>query len=131
MQEVDLLLAQNESFRYVECEFKNGRQLYTYKTLEEVEKGEFVVVDTPQNGLTVVKVVEVLKAHEKKCNFAIKWVVQKVDMSRYEELNEKEGQAQELINTSKTKKLVEDMTETLEESIGSDGLNQVKKLTRL
>jgi len=131
--EINLLLAKNETFRFVKVEFPNGRQLYTYKTLEELEKGDFVIVHTPSDEFKIVRVVKVLQLHELDIvpNFAVKWIVQKVDVSRYEELLEKEQEAIKLLNNSKTKKLVGELETELKDSIGVESFQEVEKLTRL
>jgi hypothetical protein len=131
--EINLLLAQNENFRFVKCEFPRGQQLYTYKTVSPVKEGDYVVVETPSTGFQVVKVVQVCKLHEVNLSsaYSYKWVVQVVDDSNYKELLEKEQTAIKLLNDSKTKKLVNDMTAELELQLGIDGVSQLTKLTRL
>ena len=76
---------------------RNNRvQEYTYKALESdnIQVGDFVVVDSPSNGFTIVQVVRVDAKPRIELNapFSYKWIVQKVDRTRYEELLKQEQQ---------------------------------------
>ncbi len=132
--EINMLLAQNPDFKFVKVTFSPAAtKLYTYKTLENVEIGDQVIVDAPDKGFVAVTVEKVCKLHELELNphYAYKWVVQKVDTSTYEELVEKENEVKKVINESKTAALVNSMQEELKASIGSDAFANVQKLIRL
>lgn len=78
---------------------KSGPQIYTYKTLEDHEEGDRVVVD----GAGQLKVAYVREIHEVAqididSDFDYKWVVQKVNLTKHEEIIAKEEEfAQELL----------------------------------
>ncbi len=134
MSDINLLLAQNPDFKFVKCSFgPTSNQLYTYKTLEAVEAGQFVVVDTPKRGMQVVEVVKVCKLHEIKLNPLIdyRWLVQVIDRAKYDDVVNRENEAQEVLNSAKTKVLVTQMQEELKSSIGQEALDTVTKLVRL
>lgn len=134
MNDINLLLSQNKAFRFVKVEFStNSTRLYTYKTIDDIEVGDTVIVDTPSEGFKAVKVVKVSLPHEEvtERDFQYKWIVQKVDTSRYEEIVAKEQEAQLLINTASTKVLVKKLNEELAEQIGAPALKQLHKLVRL
>lgn len=69
---------------------------YTYKAnlKDDIQEGDKVVVDSPSKGLCVVTVVSVDKTPRIDVNapFDYKWIIQKVDTSRYDEMLKKEGQ---------------------------------------
>lgn len=69
---------------------------YTYKAhlKDGVQVGDKVVVDSPSKGLSVVTVVAVDKTPriDVHAPFDYKWIIQKVDTSRYEEMLKKEEQ---------------------------------------
>lgn len=73
-----------------------ARRLYTYKVLTEdgVKVGDTVVVDTPRDGLKLGLVVEVHKSPQinVSATFNYKWIVQKVDTSRYDVAVQKEDE---------------------------------------
>lgn len=69
-------------------------QEYTYKALEadNVQVGDYVVVDSPQDGLTITKVTAVDKTPkiDLSAPFPYKWIVQKIDVGRYNDLLKQE-----------------------------------------
>lgn len=132
--EINMLLAQNPNFKFVKVLFSpNATKLYTYKMLEDVEIGQQVIVDTPDNGLIVVKVEQILKLHELDLNphYAYKWVVQVIDTTKYDEYREKENEVKKVINEAKTAALVETMQNDLQARIGDAAFDSVQKLVRL
>lgn len=134
MNEINLLLAQNEAFRFVQVTFPGSpNKPYTYKTLTPFEPGDTAVVHTPSDGFKCVEVQKVLQLHELETSQHIKykWIVQKVETTNYNELVDKENEAQALLNTSKTKKLVDELREDLVDRIGEDQVAELQKLTRL
>lgn len=68
--------------------------LYTYKALlkDNLKPDDMVLVDTPSSGLCVVKVLVVDEEPKIDLNskFPYKWIVQKVDMSTYNAIQEQE-----------------------------------------
>lgn len=83
----------NENCKTIGVKFSNSNdhpegRTYTYKTTEDFEAGDSAVVLT-RGKLKVVSVVEVHKVAQIDLSSDTKyqWIVQKVDMSYYEELN--------------------------------------------
>jgi len=77
-------------FCYVKVAFPTGNRLYTYKTAYDVKPGDYVIIDSPFNGLVVVKVHKVIEASELNPNFEVKWVVQTIDTTHYAMLMKEE-----------------------------------------
>lgn len=71
-------------------------QEYTYKALESdnLKVGDYVIVDSPHSGLSVVMVtgVDAKPRIELDAPFSYKWIVQKVDRTRYDDLLQQEAQ---------------------------------------
>lgn len=87
MKNKHLISLLQTGFTTIKVEFKQGSQQYTYKAKlsEGIKVEDRVIVDSPQDGLTVVKVVEVhltpeIDLHAK---FDYKWIVHKVDLTDY------------------------------------------------
>jgi hypothetical protein len=134
MNNVDILLAANNDFKFIKVLFDNteNARAYTYKSLEDIEEGDFVVVNSP-GGMKVVKVSEVVPATEyiTESTYAIKWAVGKVDMDNYEACKEIEKQVTIKVNQAEGKKKLNEMREHLNESLGEDAIEEVTKLVRL
>ncbi len=64
---------------------------YDYRVLRglDVKKGDFVVVETPHHGLTVVTVAEDPTEEAGLNTASLKWVIDKVDMASYKEMMER------------------------------------------
>lgn len=88
-----LLLLQND-FTTCQCEFAGSSKTYTYKVKRDfdLQAGDWVVVESPSTGLTVVKVVEVHSepAIDLDSGITYKWIVDKVDLQRYQSIREQE-----------------------------------------
>ncbi len=81
---------------------------YTYKALEtdNIKVGDLVVVDSPSEGLTIVQVtrVDAKPRIELDAPFSYKWIVQKVDRTRYDDLLKQEEQFKDaLVEVERTK----------------------------
>lgn len=135
MKDINILLADNEDFKFVVGVFApyTGQKGYTYKTVLDVEVDDFVIVETPSNGFQIVKVVEVASPFDIDLNSNIKykWVVDKLDLSHYEKCKEQEKALLQYVNRSKNKQAVEEAKQILVESLGKDAGEEVKKLIRL
>ena len=95
---------------------------YTYKTFLDLEIGDEVVVDSPNNGLTVVKVVGVDSSKLQE-NYRFKWVVQKIDTAEYCRIVENENIAidklNKLVNQSRRKEAAAKVKEMLGDNDGA------------
>lgn len=69
-------------------------QTYTYKALlsDNLRVGDAVIVDSPHDGLKIVYVTQVDETPQIDLSapFPYKWIVQKVDLTRYNDLFEQE-----------------------------------------
>lgn len=142
MNQVDALLSSNESFKFVQVVFQqqsrgemSWSQPYTYKTLEDIELNDFVVVEVNRDEipkLKVAKVVNICDIHEidygrfPKC----RWVVSKVDTDKYKACVESEKKIEQQLSVVKAKKLREAALSNLEESIGAEGLLQLSNMAK-
>ena len=88
---------------------------YTYKTFESLEIGDLCVVDSPSDGLVIVKVVGVDSSLLEE-DYKFKWVVAKIDLDSYNKLVENEAEAVETLsrkiregNRKKSIELVKEM----------------------
>ena len=134
MSDLNLLLAeQNENFKIVKVTFPNTSKVYTYKTVIDLEKGDQVIVDAPSSGFTIVEVQEIIPAIETNLDFGfnVKWIVSKVDTEQYDVCIVMERTVTKSLNKLKYSRRRTELIQDLENSIGSDGLNNVKKLIRL
>ena len=135
MNEVNVLLADREDFKFVECVFApyTGKQTYTHKTLLKVEVEDFLVVDTPSNGFQVVQVRNVLSPLEVDfdANYEYKWVVCGVDTEAYEKAKELEKSLRKHVNKSKNKRALKNAKEQILEGLDDASREEATKLVRL
>jgi len=134
MSDLNLLLAeQNENFKIVKVTFPTNGKQYTYKTVLDLEEGDNVIVDSPNNGFVVVEVGEVIPAIETNLDFGfnVKWIVSKVDTEQYEACIDMERQATKTLNQLKYSRRRKELIKDLEDVVGADGLNNVKQLIKL
>lgn len=133
MSDLNLILAENENFKFVVARFNGASNTYTYKTTLDLQVDDFVVVETPSNGFQVVQVVEVASADEFELTYSgkLKWVVSKVDTDYYEEVRTMEREANKHLNKAKRIKARREHLAALTEELGEEELNEVKKLVRL
>ena len=132
MNELNILLADNEDFKFVTVVFApyTGTNTYTYKTLLDVEVDDFVVVHTPSRGYQVVKVLEVLSPLEVdlEAKYEYKWLVQKVDLEHFDKVMATEKEVRAVVNKSKNKRAIAEaraaILETSDEAV-------ITKLVRL
>jgi hypothetical protein len=84
-----------ENVTTVQAQFADHHKLYTYKvpTHWGIKAGDGLVVDSPNSGMTVAKVVSVdaVPAFDAVADFAYKWAVQKVDRSGYDAQQKREA----------------------------------------
>lgn len=92
MQDLSAVLFGEELYA-VSVVFPNVlNRTYDYKSVVPYQEGDQVVVDTPSNGLQVVKVTACSKGLPLDVDFAkYKWIVGRVDMAEYKRLIEAES----------------------------------------
>lgn len=130
---INLFLSQNEDLKLVKVTFAGSTKKYTYKTLLSVEEGDKVVVDSPRDGMVMVDVTEVTPAIESDLNFSynLKWIVQVVDTTHYEECAEMESKLNKELNKIKAQKARKELLAEAKESLGTKAVNDLVKLVRL
>ena len=135
MNEVNVLLADNPNFKFVSVLFApfTGRNTYTYKTFFDVQPEDYVVIDTPSKGLSVVQVQEVLSPAEVDfdVSYNYKWVVSQIDTEAYLKATELEKKVLAKVNKSKNKRAMKEAQEMIMSGLDADTIAEVKALTRL
>ena len=134
MNELNLFLAEsNENFKIVKVKFNDTTsKTYTYKTLLDVYENDKAVVDV--NGvLKIVDVIEVLNAQETSLdfNFEIKWLVDVVDITSYEDTKEMSRNVTKTINRLRYSKARKELIKELNDELGKKNVEDIKKLVRL
>lgn len=87
--------------------FENTRFANTYNYLnigERIQVGDCVIVNSPRDGLVIVPVVAIYNKRE-QCNYSgsMKYIVQKVDITKHNEFVLKQRRLNELKNKLKQK----------------------------
>lgn len=130
MKDINILLSQNPDFNYVKVEFSGAAtRLYTYKNvIPDIEKGDQVIIESPNDGFKVVTVKAVCDPGEVNLDvpYDYKWTVQKLDLTDYRSLQDIETRIRKELNKSKSAKLVAD----LQQSIGTEAMANIKSITR-
>lgn len=128
MNDVDLILSQNDKFRFVDVCFNGKETTYAYKTVLDLVVGDGVLVPVERaDGLTasfaIVSAISKRKnTNEKRVN---KWVVQKVDFSHYEKCCAAQEAIEEELDSVREKKLMEELLGNLAGEIGEDGIKRL------
>lgn len=136
MQELDLILGQNEKFSFIEVVFNDGSdsnkdgKKYHYKTVEEFTRGDKAVVNV-HGILKIVTITNVDCANDLQEHISYKWIVQRVDFTNYEHCKEVEGDVKQKLNGLRVNKLRKELEADLKETLGSDGVAEIKKIARL
>lgn len=102
---------------------------YTYMTLDKLEVGDKVLVDTPRAGLQVVEVTAVDVAWDIDAKFDYKFVVAKVDLAQYNKIQEALNEVREVIENERRAQARRAMTEQLGLKAGT--VKKIQALTRL
>lgn len=99
-----------------------SEKLYTYKALASwnIQPDDRVIVDSPKDGLVVVKVDSV--SSDPDLNFAdvgnFKWIVQKIDTSQYDAVTQQEAdlthKVQALLRKQAQEKFLNDFSSALD-----------------
>lgn len=135
MYEVNAILALNEKFRFIKVRLANSAKTYTYKTIDDsIEVGDKVLVDSPSQGMVVVTVAEVCKAHEVDLNeqrFKYKWIVQKIDLLAYETLLKAEEAVEQRVAKAKIAKTQVRLQDELRQLMLDEEIAETVKLVRL
>jgi hypothetical protein len=133
MHEVNVLLAENPDFKFVQVTFDENNfpgtlKKYTYKTLEKVEIGDKVLVDSPSSGFTVTTVSDVLSPMEIdfEVKYKYKWIVQVIDTVNYDQMVAVEKDLLALVNKSKNKRAIAIARQAILDEHGDDSTELLK-----
>jgi len=131
----DTFLTENPKFKFVSIVFApyTGSKEYTYKTLIDLEVDDFVVVQTPSKEYQCVKVRAVLDPLEVDLIPGVnyKWIVQKVDMTHFEECIEMEKQVQLKLRKAEARKRQSELRQSSLEFLTDEERAETVKLVRL
>lgn len=128
-----LIADQNPNLKFVKVVFPNSLKHYTYKTLFDVKEGDKAVVESPQSGLTIVDVIEVVDISDidLNVNYEYKWLVYVVDLTQYKQLQEASATLYKELNKQVQAANVAKMKATLTEKIGEDNVKALTAKVRL
>ncbi len=112
-----------EGYTTIQVQFQPGQRFYTYKgdLADNIQPGDYVVVDTPSDGYKIVRVhnVDAVPQIDVDADFSYKWIVQKVDPSKYLARVEAErafaDQLREIERIRQREQLIQDFHEKLPE----------------
>lgn len=134
MNEVNLVMAQNPKFKFVNVVFETNRELlkhnkkYSYKTMLDLKEGELVVVKVGEDFKCVTVVEEDVTA---QCianeTREWRWVVCRVDTTDYCNNLDVENKVTRAVAEVKVNNLVREAKIALEEQLG-DGAKEVLRL---
>ena len=117
-----------ENLNAVQVVFNGESQMvtkeYTYKTFEALETGDFCVVDSPRDGLAIVKVVGVDSSLLEE-DYKFKWIVAKIDLDSYNKLVENEAEAVETLSRKIREGNRKKSIEFVKEMVGEDEVMQL------
>lgn len=119
-QEINLLLTENENFRFAEVVFNDNidAKKYSYKTIDTtLEEGDLLVVDANGTFKVVMFVGYSDGIKELASNIYYKWVVQKVDRTHFDKCIEVEKALEATLHQTKRKKLVKESSAELADAV--------------
>lgn len=121
------------SVRFRDADGKAMGKHYHYKTEDtSIIAGDMVVVNSPFGGPQVVEVVKVYGSEALDAESAISytWIVQKVDMTKYNERLEKDAADAELVAKAQRVIKQQKALRAIKEALCADGV-QCEELDRL
>jgi hypothetical protein len=116
-----------ENLKTIAVKFPTTNKRYTYKTVDDFEVGDFVVVKA-QGEFKVVEVVEVHKVPQidVESNIKYQWVIQKVDTASYDEMNLREEKFADHLLEIQQKAVRANATKMLAEKLGVEESDLLK-----
>lgn len=105
--------------------YAGTEKTYTYKCPDdiELELGDKVLVDSPRNGLCIATVVrkDDFADIDLNADFTYKWIVQKVDRTRYDDMLDKEAKFSRLLTEAERVKQREAVMESFKSTLPEGG----------
>lgn len=126
MSTLNLAAMLMENVKTVDVRFKKNNGHYTYKTVEDLEEGQVVVVDT-QYGPKTARVMEVHNIPKFNSDMELKWVISKVDFTKFEKLNSIEQKFQDQLLRIEQQSKRQQALDALKERLG---IEETDKLTQ-
>lgn len=102
---------------------------YTYMSLEALEVGDKVIVDTPRAGLQIVEVTKVDVSWDVDAKYDYKFIVGKVDLTQYNKVQEAVAEVRETIEAERRNQARKAMVEHL--GLKAATVSKIAKLTKL
>ena len=105
----------NDQARAMQCAYEPEGKLTTFKTLDPtIDVDDLVIVETDtRHGFTVCQVVEADVDIDLGTYTEIRWIVDRIDMARHEDLAAQEKEAIKAIKSAEIRKKREEMREAL------------------
>lgn len=109
-----------DGMKTVGVRFRDTGKVYTYKTLDDYEVGDFAVVFTPRNTFDVVMITRVDKVPQIDVDSGLsyKWLVQRIDATQYDSLVDREQEFNNKLLEVQASKLAEQAKAALGETLG-------------
>lgn len=129
MNKNNVAIALFDNVTAVSVVFPNSNGVYTYMTMEELQVGDKVLVDTPRAGLVVVTVKEVDVSWDIDSKFSYKFIVDKVNMEKYERINQVVEEVRETIEAERKAQARKAVIEQL--GLKANTVKRIAALTKL
>ena len=110
-----------KDLKTIKVKFSNSSTLYTYKTIDKsIVQDEFVIVSFNDATIKIARVVEVDNVPDLRKDVDYKWIVQKVNFSIYNELNELEKQTFAKLQKLESEALINNSAAVLADRLNVD-----------
>lgn len=110
-----------KDLKTIKVKFSNSSTLYTYKTIDKsIVQDEFVIVSFNDATIKIARVVEVDNVPDLRKDVDYKWIVQKVNFSTYNELNELEKQTFAKLQKLESEALINNSAAVLADRLNVD-----------
>lgn len=129
MNKNNVAIAMFDTVTAVTVTFPVSGGTYTYMSLEQLEVGDKVLVDTPRAGLQVVTVTAVDVAWDIDAKYDYKFIVGKVDLTQYNKVQEALTEIREVIETERRAQARRAVTEQL--GLKAAAVKKIHALTKL
>lgn len=118
-----------DGLKTIGVKFPDSNKIYTYKTLDNYEVGDYAIVCAHN---TVLKIVDVAEVHtvpqiDPESSLKFQWIVQRIDFDNYKKLQEREDEFNNHLLILQQKTVKANAKALLSEALGLDS-NEVEKL---